>query len=175
MVRVCISALLTILMSKLSLEFCISVKHSIWICGTHVTYGFMKVYMTFLLLPCHGIDFILSASSLRLMISQHTTIDGKMTNMHALENCLKKWTCKMQNAGFPRHYLPLMKNLVFILWCNWLQTVQPQQASEVWIIVLQLVWFVNLVHLLHIAVCWETWGDCWRSSKVLCHWNWWVH
>ena len=26
-------------------------------------------------MPCHGIDFILSASSLRLMISQHATID----------------------------------------------------------------------------------------------------
>ena len=44
-----------------------------------------------------------------LMISQHATIDGKMTNMHAWENCSKKWICKMQNAGFPRHYLPLMK------------------------------------------------------------------
>ena len=47
MVRVRISALSTILISKVSLEFCISVQHSIWICVTHVTYGFMKVHMTF--------------------------------------------------------------------------------------------------------------------------------
>ena len=79
------------------------------ICVTHVTYGFMKVHMTCLPLPCHGIHFILSASSFRLMISQHATINGKMTNMHAWENCLKKWMCKIQNTGFPRHYLPLMK------------------------------------------------------------------
>ena len=55
----------------------------------------MKVHMTFLPLPCHGIDFILSASSLRLMINQHTTIDGKTTNMHAGE---KFENMNMQNA-----------------------------------------------------------------------------
>ena len=32
-------------------------------------------------LPYHGIDFILSASSLHLVISPHSTIDGKMTYM----------------------------------------------------------------------------------------------
>ena len=39
--------------------------------------------MRFLPLPCHGIDLILSASSLLLMIKEHATIDGNITKIHA--------------------------------------------------------------------------------------------
>ena len=90
----------------------------------------MKVPMRFLPLPYHGIDFILSASSLRLMISQHGTIDGKNDKYACMREMFKKMNLQNAKRWFPLPSLAIDETLYPYQAATGFKQYNPKKLAE---------------------------------------------